>query len=226
MESTQTLNQSADREQPVGRKSLMQAFMRLPLKQKLIKAFRFARGLWVGRKFDTKGLIDAGRRIKIVKQNGEIHLDKYCRLGDDVHIAVIGNSPDRKAILRIGIDSGISDRTKINVTDSVTIGNHCSIGWDCDIWDTSWHRVRFPDRKPRPISQPVVIEDHVWIGSHTIVQRGVIIGTNSVIAAGSVVIKNIPPNSLAAGNPAKVIREIAGWDRNPHKVNGAQEENE
>ncbi len=209
-----------------GFSSFVKAFLRLPLKQRITRGVRFLRGLWIARKFDTKGLVDAGRRVKIVKQNGEIHLDKYCRMGDDVHIAVIGDSPNRKAILRIGVDSGFSDRVKINVTDSVTIGKHCSIGWDCDLWDTSWHRIHFLDREPGPISRPVVIEDHVWIGSHTIVQRGVTIGANSVIAAGSVVIKDIPPNSFAGGVPAKVIKQIAGWDRNPHKIENPKEETE
>jgi acetyltransferase-like isoleucine patch superfamily enzyme len=209
-----------------GLASFVRTFMHLPWKLRLIQAIRFTRGLWVARKFDTKGLINAGRRIKIVKQNGEIHLSRYCRLQSDVHIAVVGQSPNHKAVFRIGMDSGISDRTKINVTQAVTIGNHCSIGWDCDIWDTSWHLVRFLDREPGPISRPVVIQDNVWIGSHTIVQRGVTIGANSVIAAGSVVVKDIPPNSFAAGNPAKVIKEIAGWERNPHHVREAQEEDE
>jgi acetyltransferase-like isoleucine patch superfamily enzyme len=198
--------------------SLVGAFMRLPLKQRITRAVRFARGLWLARRFDTRGLIDAGRRIKVVKHNGEICLDRYCQLGDNVHIAVIGDLRDRKALLHIGTDSSIGDRTKINVTRSMIIGNHCSISWDCDLRDTSWHRVRFLDRESGPISRPVVIEDHVWIGSHTIVECGVTIGANSVIAAGSRVIRDIPPNSFAAGNPARVIKEIAGWDRNPHKV--------
>ena len=198
-----------------GFSTFAQAFMRLSLKQRTIKAVRFARGLWVARKLGAKGLIDAGRRIKVVRQNGEIHLNKYCRLGDDVHIAMVGESPDRKAILRIGADSGISDRTRINVTDSVIIGDRCSIGWDCDIADTAWHRILVPGQEPGPISKQVVIEDHVWLGSHTIVLRGVTIGANSVICAGSVVGTNIPPNSLAAGNPARVLQKIEGWDRNP-----------
>jgi acetyltransferase-like isoleucine patch superfamily enzyme/acyl carrier protein len=198
-----------------GFSTFAQAFMRLSLKQRTIKAVRFARGLWVARKLGAKGLIDAGRRIKVVRQNGEIHLNKYCRLGDDVHIAMVGESPDRKAILRIGADSGISDRTRINVTDSVIIGDRCSIGWDCDIADTAWHRILVPGQEPGSISKQVVIEDHVWLGSHTIVLRGVTIGANSVICAGSVVGTNIPPNSLAAGNPARVLQKIEGWDRNP-----------
>ena len=78
----------------------------------------------------------------------------------------------------------------------------------------------------RSILKPVVIQDHVWIGSHTIIQRGVTIGTNSVVAAGSVVIKDIPPNSFAAGVPAKVLKEIAGWDRNPDKAHKPQEATE
>lgn len=204
----------------------IQTFVNLPLREQITKALRFTRGLWITQRFDTRGLINAGRRIRVVKKNGEIHLNKYCRLGDSVHIAVVGDSPDQRAILRIGIDSGISDRTKINVTHSVTIGDHCSIGWDCDIWDTSWHRVHFLDREPGPISSPVVIEDRVWIGSRTIIQRGVTIGTNSVIAAGSVVTKDIPPNSFAGGVPAKVIKEIAGWDRNPDAILKKQEEGE
>jgi len=206
-----------------GFSSFFKAFIRLPVGQRMTMMVHLARGLWVARKFDTKGLLDAGRRIKIVKRNGEIHMDRYCRIHDDVHIAVIGASPDRKAVLRIGLDSGISDRTKVNVTEAVTIGSHCSIGWDCDIWDTSWHRVRFLDREPGPLSRPVAIGDHVWIGAHVIVQRGVSIGANSVIAAGSVVIKDVPPNSFAAGNPARVLKQIAGWDRNLHAVSEPQE---
>ena len=56
------------------------------------------------------------------------------------------------------------------------------------------------------IAKPVVIEDGVWIGAHCIILPGVRIGHGSVIAAGSVVVKNIPAGCLAAGNPAKVIR--------------------
>ena len=196
----------------------IRAFMHLPPKQRFVKAVRFARGLWIARKFDTRGLIDAGRRIKVAKQNGEIHMNRYCRIYDDVHIAVIGASPSQKALLRIGVDSGIAARTKINVTHSVIIGNHCSIGWDCDIMDTSFHRVNYANQDSGPITAPVVIEDNVWIGIHCIILKGVTIGRNSVIGAGSVVVKGIPPNVFAAGTPAKVLKEITGWDRNPHSV--------
>jgi maltose O-acetyltransferase len=189
--------------------------MRLPWDQRITKSLRFLRGLWILRHFDTKGLVDAGARVKIVKQNGTIHIGRYCRIGEDVHIAVVGKAPAQKAVLRIGFSVGLSDRTKINVTESVIIGDHCSIGWDVDIADSAWHQVLIPDQEPSPLSQPIVIENNVWLGAHVIVLKGVTIGANSVISAGAVVATNIPPYSLAGGNPARVIRKIDGWRRDP-----------
>lgn len=59
----------------------------------------------------------------------------------------------------------------------------------------------------------VTIGDNVWIGGNVVINPGVIIGNNCVIGSGSVVTKNIPDNSIAVGNPARVIREITEEDR-------------
>ena len=191
-----------------------QKFMRLPLKERFRRGMRFLRGLrWIGM-VDSRALIDAGKNVKISKQHGQFFIDRYCRFGSDTRFILVGKSAQEPAVLSIGADTGIGDRSRINATVSVQIGSHCEISWDCDIRDTSWHRVNFLDRTARPVSLPVTIEDNVWIGSHTIIERGVTIGKNSVVAAGSRVTHDIPPNSLAAGNPAKVIKQIAGWDRN------------
>ena len=76
--------------------------------------------------------------------------------------------------------------------------------------DSDLHPV---DANDQPIeSSPVIIEDNVWIGCRSIILKGVKIGRRSVIAAGSIVTKDIPPNSIAAGVPARVI------SNNPEKA--------
>lgn len=62
-------------------------------------------------------------------------------------------------------------------------------------------------------AKPIVIEDNVWIAANVVVLPGVTIGEGSVIGAGSVVTKDIPPSSLAFGNPCKVIRKITEKDK-------------
>jgi len=61
--------------------------------------------------------------------------------------------------------------------------------------------------------KPITIGDHVWVGGGSIINPGVTIGDNSIIGAGSVVTRDIPPNSIAVGNPCRVIREITDEDK-------------
>jgi hypothetical protein len=73
--------------------------------------------------------------------------------------------------------------------------------------DADWHDVY--DRTAAPGStEPVVLKDNVWIGDSAIVCKGVTIGENSVIGAGAIVTRDIPPNCVAVGNPAKVVKEL------------------
>jgi acetyltransferase-like isoleucine patch superfamily enzyme len=106
----------------------------------------------------------------------------------------------------------IGDRTSINygadfaVTGLVRIGADCRIGTHVIILDNDFHELG--DRSRRPVAKPVTIENGVWIGNRSIVMPGVTIGANSVIGAGSVVVTDIPGDSLAMGNPARVIKKL------------------
>lgn len=96
---------------------------------------------------------------------------------------------------------------------TVTIGNNVMIAPNVTISVTG-HPVHYTLRaNGEMFSFPVVIGDNVWIGSHAVINPGVKIGDNSVIGAGSVVTKDIPPDVVAAGVPCRILREITQRDR-------------
>ena len=106
--------------------------------------------------------------------------------------------------------------------NKMEIGSHCLISWNVGIADSDFHPLEpaqrvidaqalapfFKNRPPRPKlkTAPVKIADNVWIGMNAVILKGVIIGENSVVAAGSVVTKSVPPNTVVAGNPATVVK--------------------
>ncbi|MSX02726.1 MAG: acyltransferase [Actinobacteria bacterium] len=113
--------------------------------------------------------------------------------------------------IRIGSGVFLNQTVMIAALELVEIGDHCMAANGCFITDSDH---RFDDWE-RPVTHqgfttkgPTVIEDNVWLGAHVVVTGGVRIGARSVIGAGSVVTRNIPPGVIAAGTPARVIREI------------------
>ena len=102
----------------------------------------------------------------------------------------------------------------IGVKESVRIGADCLIAELVSIRDSD-HVISdraVPYREQGHVTSPVVIGANVWLGSQVVVARGVHIGENSVVGAGAVVTRDIPPNSLAVGVPARVIRALGDGD--------------
>lgn len=112
--------------------------------------------------------------------------------------------------LIIGDNVGISGST-VSAVKSIRIGNNVLIGSGCIICDSDAHPIHPADRPfhERTKTAPIRIENDVFIGARTLVLKGVTIGRGSMIGAGSVVVKSIPPMSVAAGNPAKIIKEMS-----------------
>ncbi|MBL1223991.1 sugar O-acetyltransferase [Enterococcus sp. BWR-S5] len=106
----------------------------------------------------------------------------------------------------------------------ITIGNKVAFGPGVTI-ATVGHPIH-PDHRRLMYGDPVVIEENCWIGANTTICPGVTIGKNSVIGAGSIVNKSIPANSVAVGNPCKVIREINDTDLQYYYKNRAFTEEE
>lgn len=122
---------------------------------------------------------------------------------------------EENASLIIGNNTGMSSPT-IWCANSIRIGDNVKIGANCMIIDTDCHNLDYMVRREESkfsksdhngaCTAPIVIEDDVMIGTNCIILKGVTIGSRSVIAAGSVVVKSIPSDCVAGGNPAKVIR--------------------
>jgi acetyltransferase-like isoleucine patch superfamily enzyme len=114
------------------------------------------------------------------------------------------------ALLEIGADFGMTGGS-IVAAERITIGDRATVGANCTIIDTDFHPLEPTLRQRQPQagrSAPIVIEDDVFIGMNCLILKGITIGHGSVIGAGSVVTRNVPPGVIVAGNPACVIRSV------------------
>jgi acetyltransferase-like isoleucine patch superfamily enzyme len=130
------------------------------------------------------------------------------RFGDWVylfpHVGLHLIDPD--AVLAVGDHTYLNRRTEIVARREVVVGAHCAISWDVVITDSDEHW-----REDVEMVQPVRIGDRVWIGARAIVLKGVTIGDGAIVAAGAVVTRDVPPGTLVAGVPARVVREAVEW---------------
>ncbi|MFN4260376.1 MAG: acyltransferase [Gemmataceae bacterium] len=116
--------------------------------------------------------------------------------------------------LTIGDHTGVGHNCSFTVGKRITIGRHCRIASDVWLFDSSGHPADPVQRQAgSPPSadevRPITIEDNVWIGRRCIIYPGVTIGVNSIVSAGSVVMSDVPPNTVVAGNPARKIAVLA-----------------
>ena len=105
----------------------------------------------------------------------------------------------------------ISPGVRIMAAESVSIGDSCMFGHGACITDADWHGI-YDRSEPVGNTKPIILKENVWVGDSAIICKGVTIGENSIIGAGAVVTKNIPANVVAAGNPAKVVKNLDQGD--------------
>ena len=110
--------------------------------------------------------------------------------------------------LTIGDHVNFNNDCELYCSTKVEIGNDTIFANGVVIRDSDIHRVEGATN-----SAPIKIGNHCWIGTRAIILKGVTIGDGSVIGAGSIVTKDVPPNCLAAGNPARVIKQNIVWYR-------------
>lgn len=127
---------------------------------------------------------------------------------------IVGFKGFEQAILTIGDNSTLNFACIISVAKSVSIGKNVRIAGGVQIYDNNSHPIDCLSRRDNggvltsKDVEEVVIDDDVWIGANCIILKGVHIGLCSIVAAGSVVTKDVLPNVIVAGNPARVVKKL------------------
>lgn len=182
----------------------------------LIKRFAKFLNRWyvqrfIAPQFDSLGSIPEiahPRNLVIFGRN--IHLGKYAQIicaHDNCVRFTSWPSKQADAEIVIGDYCLISPGVRISAARSIRIGDNCMLAANVIVSDSDWHGI-YNRVRPFRCTKPVVIHNNVWLGERVIVNKGVTIGENSVVGAGSVVTKSIPANTVAAGNPARIIKTI------------------
>ena len=141
-----------------------------------------------------------------IENRGRLVLGERVRLVSTITPIEIG--VEAAGTLEIGSRTFVNYGCSIAATSLVRIGERCNIGTYVMMMDNDFHSLEPERRDERPPSAPIIIEDNVWIGGRVIVLRGVTIGAGSVVAAGSVVTRDVPARTVVGGVPAKQLRSL------------------
>lgn len=171
---------------------------------------------WYARHFIAPQLESLGNNGHFMKPwHMRIHGD-HIRVGDNLHVVT---ASDRRVVLSswhfkehqghitIGDHCLLCPGVRIDSASRVTIGDSTMLAAGAYITDADWHDI-YDRTRTIGATRPVTLEENVWVGDGATVCKGVTIGRNTVIGAGSVVTTDIPADVIAAGNPARVIKPL------------------
>ena len=134
-------------------------------------------------------------------------------LYDHVHVMALADAPVRLSVfedlgeISIGRYCIVNPGVRITSASSIEIGDSCMIAMNAYLSDADWHDIHHRIYAPGSTA-PIILQDNVWVGDSALVCKGVTIGENSIVGAYSVVTKDVPANSIVAGNPARKVGEV------------------
>jgi acetyltransferase-like isoleucine patch superfamily enzyme len=167
-----------------------------------IRAWPLLRAKWALRRCDQVGPWPRLFGRVLVRNHGRIIIGERLLLFGTTVRAELVTAPG--GVLEIGDRVFINYGVSISAHTHVKIGNRCQIGNYTLILDNDYHQTG--DKTMPGQARPIILEDDVWLGARVIVLKGVTIGQGAVIGAGSVVTRDIPPRSVAVGQPARVVK--------------------
>lgn len=141
-----------------------------------------------------------------------------------VRFSVWPEQPDQGRI-SLGRCCLVCPGVRLSSSCGIAIGESCMLAHGAYVTDADWHGIY--DRVTLGSRAPVTIGDNVWIGDQAIICKGVAIGNNAIVGAGAVVTRDVPANTIAAGNPARIVKRLdpdramktrAQWLADPEKV--------
>jgi acetyltransferase-like isoleucine patch superfamily enzyme len=196
---------------------LLRVRSRLEHLEQVYPSNRFCQDWHKSARFDETVKFYPGSVLVNHSSPDDLQIGSYCGvMGQLVIVAPRGE-------LKLGHHCSVGWGTRIWAQTRIEIGNYVLIAHLVDIHDSNAHSLDPILRRNDPVSvfeentpmdftdvpsKPVRIEDDVWIGFKSSIMKGVTVGRGSVIAAGSMVTKDVPPYTLVAGNPARVVREL------------------
>ena len=175
------------------------------------------RSEWIAAKMAECGQGVFFVNIGMIKCPKFIHIGDYTKFNKDIWLtAWCTQNSSNKPFLKIGSHCAFGAFNHITCANKVIIGDYCLTGKWVTITDNSHGETDYdslwmpPSKRPITSKGPVIIGNNVWIGDKATILPGVTIGDGVVIAANAVVTKDIPAYSVAAGNPARIIRKNIG----------------
>ena len=146
------------------------------------------------------GLDPYGKGVFRIYKGGEFYSNGNVKIARSCKIYVAGK-------ITIWDGTYINPNTILFARKSISIGEQCAISWNCQIVDDDFHSIEGTQSS----SSDIVIGNNVWIGANVQILKGVHIANGAVIGAGSIVTKDIPEKCIAAGIPAKILRQNITW---------------